>query len=367
MAVICRLLSLTYLFCCIFCTTVSSHNHKSQNLNGFVLQQSVEAQESLRASDPPLAVSSTPHEPEQTPSPSLQELCGGPEDLSACDFVKDGICVLSEGYLRLWQRRRWRGAGLPKGATAEPRWVEGLRIISGGDIEIRGAIIKCTGAARSGTQPSMRLRRLRGSGCSPGRRRSSLCPGLMQRSRRDALFTSNASTQRIELCAGGSIRLLGSARLHCAETLLYAGDSVVVGEAAEITASGTSKVRGSSSSCGFRCSTVDASSGSSFLGAPLDIVARRLKQELAGGPYARGKAPPQGLPQPPQRLTVAGSAACAGATAELEGPTAQAASLQKNQQKTSSETELRGGSHGGMGGIVTDRCEATAFSGLSVS
>lgn len=288
------------------------------------------------------------------PSLSLQEMCGGPEDLSECDLVRDGICVLSPGYLRLWKRRRWREQGRTR-SSPEPRWVESLTIRSGGDIEVQGAVIQCTQAARLWGQASAKRRRLRmrrpleaARGLSPKQDNRTGFPGRSK--------GKDAPAQRIELCARGSIRLLGPTRLHCTEVVLWAGDTVTIAETAEVTASGTAIWRGSSSHPRAPTGYFESASGVTANAASLSLknVVDWLKRSLAAV---------SGVSENPLEPLAASSFArspsdVGSAAEEAEDRDDVAGGNQEGRLKP----EIRGGSHGGLGGVATDRCEATAFS-----
>ncbi|XP_026190985.1 uncharacterized protein LOC34624194 [Cyclospora cayetanensis] len=294
----------------------------------------------------------------EAPLPSVEDVCGGSEDLSACDFVRDGICVISAGYMRLWhRRRRWRESA-PRRGPPEPRWVEGLRIRSQGDIEVRGAVIKCTQSALRGEAIPGKRRRLRVRGPSGFAWAPNFARGAT--TVRGASAARPPPDQRIELCTVGSIRLLGGARLHCTETLLFTGDSVTVAETADITASGTVQLRGPSP---YTSPDPDATLELEPLStnAPLENIARRLKALLAVGRMPGEKGPlPQGNSSLPATAPISGPASLSDAAPQegKKGETTQ----RVPQLEPTSEAELRGGSHGGLGGVATDRCEATAFS-----
>ncbi|CDJ31398.1 WD domain-containing protein, putative [Eimeria mitis] len=339
---------------------------------------------------PGRAAPKTPQKNAAGPPSTVQDVCGAPEDLTACDIVRDGVCIISGGYLRLMRRRRWRGRRRPlkraPGAPPEPRWVQGLRIISGGDIEVRGAVIKCRGtaaAAEQGTVWDLRRRLRRRGGplaSSKSLRRLGLKGRGVPAGAPPASKGAPTPTQRIELCARGSIRLLGPAVLHCSETLLWAGDSVTVGEAAEVTASATVSLRGppsprrgprGPSAAAAPPSAADSSFAALAASPTLDSVAAALRQQLAlgapssaVGPGAPGGGSPwgpphqPGVPLSPSSAKEAVSAASAPAEVQSEAGGPQGAL----QQEAPEDPYPRGGSHGGLGGVLKDRCTANAFS-----
>lgn len=310
--------------------------------------------------DPATVFANTPEE--KVPLHSVQEFCNGPEDLSECDLVQDGTCIISAGYLRLWQRRRWRDAA-PSRRQPEPRWVEGLRIRTGGDVEVRGAVIQCTQSAPAWGKPAARRRRLRVKASRGGKG----YPAGMgsPAATRGGPASKEAAAQRIELCASGSIRILRAARLHCTETILLAGNSVTVAETAEVTATGTVNLRAPPS----YLPTTTISSFDTSAGGPaapgssaLEIVAMHLRRALGVGTGGRASEKPleSGAPlDMPAASSYTPPSACRAADdpAENEG-----APKGEPQLSAGQVSELRGGSHGGLGGVASDRCEATAFS-----
>ncbi|KAL8431082.1 hypothetical protein ACSSS7_005487 [Eimeria intestinalis] len=295
---------------------------------------------------------------------TVEQFCGGPEDLSGCDLVRDGVCILSASPLRLWRRRRWREAR--RGPQREQqRWVEGLKIRASGDIE-------CTQSAPTGRRVAARRHRLRAQGLEAESR------GLTRHLRMSSPGSRGdaALPQRIELCAVGSIRLGRGAKLHCMETILFARHAVSVAERAEVTATGTVLLRGPQL-LSPKNAMPTAGSAHSFheelMASAPERVAGRLRDLL-------GMKPDADLPRPPQTAEKgAPVVAHAGVTHDVShSPVKAAASgdAVRSEEPTDSgpfgatqqESELRGGSHGGLGGVACDRCEATVFGHpLSVS
>ncbi|KAL8272881.1 hypothetical protein Esti_003190 [Eimeria stiedai] len=302
---------------------------------------------------------------------TVEQFCGGPEDLSACDLVRGGVCVLSASPLRLWRRRRWREARRAPHREKQ-RWVEGLRIRAKGDIEVRGAVIQCTQSAPALRRIAVRRRRLRAQGLRA--ESGGLARGLGISSPGSRMGA--ALPQRIELCAVGSIRLARAAKLHCTETVLFAGDAVSVAERAEVTATGTVVLRGPQLLSPTNAATTATSAGSfheELTGASPESVAARLRGLLGMNTDAESPRPHQTadrgasvaanedethpVSHPPLEAVAPGDAGRSEKPADL-GPFGAA----------EQEAELRGGSHGGLGGVASDRCEATVFSHpLSVS
>ncbi|KAL8445945.1 hypothetical protein Emag_004910 [Eimeria magna] len=300
-----------------------------------------------------------------TATQTVEQFCGGPEDLSACDLVRDGVCILSATPLRLWRRRRWREARRAH-QREQQRWVEGLRIRAKGDIEVSGAVIQCTQSAPAWSRVAVRRRRLRPQGLRE--ESGGLASGLgVPRSR---TRVDSARPQRIELCAVGSIRLAKGAKLHCTETILFAEDAVSVAERAEVTATGTVLLRGPQLLPPTNAATRAASAGSNheeLTASSPESVAGRLRGLLSMKSHAESPSPHQAADRG------APVAANIGATHAVSHPSSKAAGLGSAGQSgnpadlepfgaSRQEAELRGGSHGGLGGVACSRCDATVFS-----
>ncbi|KAL8447484.1 hypothetical protein Emed_004367 [Eimeria media] len=307
-----------------------------------------------------------------TATQTVEQFCGGPEDLSACDLVRDGVCILSASPLRLWRRRRWREARRAP-QRQQQRWVEGLRIRTKGDIEVPGAVIQCTQSAPTWSRVAVRRRRLRAQGF--GEESGGLASGLRVSGSRSRV--DSAQPQRIELCAVGSIRLGRGAKLHCTETILFAGDAVSVAETAEVTATGTVLLRGPQLLDPTNAATTATLSAVSYpeelTASSPESVAGRLRGLLGMASHAETPSPYQAADRG------APGAANIGATQAVSQPSVNAAGSEDAGQSekpadlgpfaaSRQEAELRGGSHGGLGGVACGRCETTVFSHpLSVS
>ncbi|KAL8429120.1 hypothetical protein Efla_003173 [Eimeria flavescens] len=292
---------------------------------------------------------------------TVQHFCGGPEDLRSCDSFRDGVCVISARSLQLWRKRRWRGTRRTA-PSEQHRWVEGLRIRASGDIELRDAQIQCTHAAPAWRRAAVKRRRSRGRGFGGQAKQLATFGVSNERPQGNA-----SSLQRIELCATGSIRLLGASKIHCAETILFAGDSVTVAETAEVSASGTAMLRGLQQGA----SKLGAAEAPSFdyfsedAASPVENAAERVVprlRRLLGMAAADGsQATEDGIPY--------GSADAASPASSQPHEVHPEGSLQgstfaalRPSGASDEEFELRGGSHGGLGGVASDRCEAKVFS-----
>lgn len=237
---------------------------------------------------------------------------------------------------------------------------------------MRGISIQCTQAAPTWGGPAPRPRRIRARGPCGERRRNLPTVSTVLRVR-EGQERKEAPFQRIELCASGSIRLLGAARLHCTETILFAGDSVAVPETAEVTATGTVILRAPQPQylpTGPTPEPLNPLSGVTIKpgGPSFEAVAMRLMGALKVG-VAGGLGG--------SRVTAASSDAPASSpSAPLSAPRAPAPTDATHSEEAAkggstlplgAEPELRGGSHGGLGGVASDRCEAKAFSRASDS
>lgn len=309
-----------------------------------------ESREALESAESPHGVVAGADAQEVEAFPPVQEFCQGPEDVRACDYVRDGVCIISPASVRLRQRLRWREGGALTSRPLEPRWVDGLTIRTVGDIEVRGATIQCTQAAPLWGRSAGRMLRLR-------TRR----PRLIPRKRtafEKGLKDGNVGPQRIELCASGSIRLLGNSKLHCEEAILFAGDFVSVAETAEITASGTITARSPSPVSKEVGASHPAYKGASVGagGASTEAIAAQLKEILSVG-QGRGQTDVALGKRTPPKDEVSGSSSATFPDTGFKGTSEKGFSGLLNQ-----DHELRGGSYGGLGGVASDRCEAKAFS-----
>lgn len=281
-----------------------------------------------------------------------QSICGVQESIADCDIIVDGKCILTAESRRSGYRRRRRKSlargisrgirkvNIPEDGKKEHRLVNGLRITTAGDIEVRGASFVCTGAADKGWNEN------RG-------KHSSRFPTKPY----ESPPTSAGEFERIQLCAGGRILIKGASRLHCQEVVLIAGEAVFIGEEAEISADATSS--GPAPQALWRREATPpegVEEAAAILWRTLEVRSSCSHVDT----WQRKKC-----------VSTGGDARHIGGQMEsrlISGP--GTSGLRGVSQRESLGTQLnfrgdwkrRGGSHGGMGGLSSEQCNPTAFS-----